>query len=90
MTLPDERYRAMKCGYQFLLDLCNPKATPKVPSEIRDRARSILKHYPGTYHFDMIAEALPRDFAKGNFLSLVVDNKSETNDDEFDPPPRVA
>ena len=45
MTLPDERYRALKCGEQFLLDLCNPKITPKVPTAVRDRARNILKHF---------------------------------------------
>ena len=92
MTLPDERYRAMKCGYQLLLDLCNPKATPKVPYEVRERARVVLKHYPGSYHFDMIAEALPNEFSKtSRWLSLVVDNKeTHINDDEFTPPPSAA
>jgi transposase-like protein len=89
MTLPDERYRAMRCGYQFLMELCNPAATPKVPRAIRERARSILRHYPGQYHFEMIAEALPNEFSKtSSFLKLV--NKQESNDDEFDPPPRLA
>lgn len=64
MTLPHERYRAMKCGYQFLLDLQDPKKTPKVPKYIRERASSILRHYPYEYHFEMIAEALPNDFEK--------------------------
>lgn len=59
MTLPDERYRALKCGEQFLLDLCNPKLTPKVPKYVRDRARSILKHYPSRYDMDRIAETMP-------------------------------
>jgi len=89
MTLPDERYRAMRCGYQFLMELCNPAATPKVPRSVRERARSILKHYPGQYHFEMIAEALPNEFSKtSSFLKLV--SKEESNDDEFDPPPRLA
>ena len=64
MTLPHERYRAMKCGYQFLLDLQDPKKTPKVPAYIRQRASSVLRHYPFEYHFDMIADALPNDFEK--------------------------
>jgi hypothetical protein len=59
MTLPDERYRALKCGEQFLLDLCNPKITPKVPTAVRDRARNILKHFPTKYDIDRIADALP-------------------------------
>lgn len=89
MTLPDERYRAMKCGYQFLTELCNPTMTPKVPKAVRERARSILKHYPGNYHFEMIAESLPKEFSKtSTFLKLV--NTSELNDNEFDPSPRLA
>jgi hypothetical protein len=37
------------------MDLCNPKKTPRVPSEVRDRARSLLKHYPRK--FDMMDPA---------------------------------
>jgi len=90
MTLPNERYRAMRCGYQFLMELCNSAATPKVPKAVRERARSILKHYPGQYHFEMIAQALPNEFSKTNsFLNLrLVDQKE--NDDEFNPPPSIA
>jgi hypothetical protein len=65
MTLPDERYRALRCGEQFLLDLCNPKATPKVPKYIRDRARYVLKHFPTKYEIEQIAEALPNLFKNG-------------------------
>lgn len=73
MTLPDERYRAMKCGHQFLLGLLDPKKTPKVPKSIRMQAASILRHYPSDYHFEMIAEALPKEFSKNNsFLTLEV------------------
>jgi len=63
MTLPDERYRALRCGHQMLLDLLNPKVTPKVPKYIRQRAGSILRHYPDSYHFTKIVENLPEDFA---------------------------
>jgi hypothetical protein len=88
MTLPDERYRAMKCGYQFLLDLCNPSATPRVPKEIRQRASSILKHYPSQYHFELIASALPNEFDKIPFMVKL--REKNINDEEFDPPPSVA
>ena len=63
MTLPDERYRALRCGHQMLLDLLNPKVTPKVPKYIRQRALSGLRHYPVSYHFTRIVEKLPEDFA---------------------------
>ena len=59
MTLPDERYRAILYTQQFLLDLCNPKATPKVPGSIRDKARSLLRHYPSSYDMDKISEKAP-------------------------------
>jgi len=65
LTLPDERYRAVLYTQQFLLELCNPKATPKVPGVVRDRARSLLRHYPSSYDMDRISEKAPE----------VVDNK---------------
>jgi hypothetical protein len=51
MTLPTERTDAVLRTEKFLLDLCNPKTTPRVPKEVRDRARSLLRHYPS--HYDM-------------------------------------
>lgn len=63
MTLPDERYRAMRCGHQMLLDLLNPKVTPRVPKYIRQRALGVLRHYPDPYHFTEIAEKLPEHFS---------------------------
>jgi hypothetical protein len=38
--------------------------TPKVPKYIRQRASSILRHYPFEYHFELISEALPNEFEK--------------------------
>ena len=66
MTLPDERYRALRCGHQLLLDLLNSKVTPKVPKYIRQRAANILRHYPDSYHFTKIVEKIPEDFAVSN------------------------
>ena len=56
MTLPTERCRAVIRTEKFLIDLCNPKATPKVPSEIRKRARACLKHFPTEFDMDYAAE----------------------------------
>ena len=66
MTLPDERYRALRCGHQMLLDLLDPKITPKVPKHIRKRALGILRHYPNSYHFTKIVDKMPEDFAVSN------------------------
>lgn len=76
VTLPDERYRALRCGHQMLLDLLNPKVTPKVPKYIRQRALSVLRHYPSSYHFEKIVENLPEDFAF-NSLFVKVTNENE-------------
>ena len=49
MTLPIERTYAVRNTEQFLLDLCNPKKTPRVPAGIRQQARRLLRHYPTKY-----------------------------------------
>lgn len=50
MTLPYERYNSVVACRQFLIDLIN---TPRVPRQIKDRARHILRHYPGEHDMKM-------------------------------------
>ena len=64
MTLPDERYRAVVQTRRFLFDLCNPQHTPRVPKLIRDRARSMLRHYPSDWDMQQAAESAPEVFAE--------------------------
>ena len=59
MTLPDERYRAIKWAETFLQDLQDPSKTPRVPKRVRMEARSVLRHYPATYYIDQLAAARP-------------------------------
>jgi len=59
MTMPDERYRALKQSKKLLEELCDPGKTPRVPSIIRDRARGILRHYPMDVDLDNLAEQCP-------------------------------
>jgi hypothetical protein len=59
MTLPDERYRAIKQSKRLLEELCDPGKTPRVPSLVRDRARTLLRHFPSEYELDNIAEKCP-------------------------------
>ena len=59
MTLPDERYWALIKTEQFLVDLLDPQKTPRVPRYIRDQARSLLRHYPGTYYIEELARRSP-------------------------------
>lgn len=59
MTLPDERYHALKAAESFLQDLLDPSKTARVPKVIRARARSVLRHYPGGYYIDEISRRAP-------------------------------
>ena len=59
MTLPDERYRALKAGKKLLEELCDPGKTPRVPSQVRDKARAALRHYPMDWEIDKMAENCP-------------------------------
>ena len=54
MTLPKERKNAVLRTEKFLVSLCDPKQTPRVPSSVRTKARRLLKHYPTEYHVDQI------------------------------------
>ena len=64
MTLPDERYRAVIQTRRFLLDLCNPQHTPRVPKIIREHARSMLRHYPSDWDMTVAATDSPHIFAE--------------------------
>ena len=61
MTLPDERYRAVKYAQDFLSRLAGGQYA-RVPKAVRDEARSILRHYPSTWDMDRAATAAPEVF----------------------------
>lgn len=42
MTMPNERTRAVMKARDFLLDLCQPKLTPRVPKKVRDEELEAL------------------------------------------------
>ena len=67
MTLPDERYHALKQGKKLLEELCDPGRTPRVPSIVRDRARGALRHYPSDYELEKMAEQCPELLNKQPF-----------------------
>ena len=64
MTMPYERKKAVLNTERFLLDLSNPRITPRIPKEIRVRARSLLKHYPTGYWMDEASEQAPKIFGE--------------------------
>ena len=61
MTLPDERYRAVKTAAQFLARLAGGDL-PRVPKAVRDEARSILRHYPLDWDMQRAARMAPEVF----------------------------
>lgn len=62
MTLPDERYRAVGWAREFFRSLLVKSETPRVPLEIRRRARAILKHFPWESDMERVAKKLPDIF----------------------------
>jgi hypothetical protein len=56
MTVPQERKNAVIKTEQFLLDLLDPKVTPRIPKSLRIQAHHCLRHYPSKHHMDIIAE----------------------------------
>jgi hypothetical protein len=55
MTVPIERTNAVVWTHDFLVELLDPKVTPRVPKSIRDKARRLLRHYPAEFEMDVIA-----------------------------------
>lgn len=63
MTLPDERYRAVKWAERFLRELATDrKKYPRIPKAVRQEAFSILRHYPGTWDMQRAAQDAPDVF----------------------------
>lgn len=72
MTVPRERTNAVIFTGNFLLELIDPKKTPRVPRAIRQRALSLLRHYPSQYHMEMIAD---REDGKQELIGMKVFGK---------------
>jgi len=46
MTTEQEEHYALIRARQFLVDLMDPKKTPRVPKYVREEARARVKHFP--------------------------------------------
>lgn len=64
MTMSDERYRSLVQTKNFLMELLSTQKTPRVPKIIRQRAHSLLRHWPDDYHLELMTEKMPEHFAK--------------------------
>lgn len=71
MTLPYERTRAVINVHQFLLDLCSaysPTGIKRIPKEVRQHARRLLKHFPRPYDLYAAAKCAPDVFDEQELL----------------------
>jgi hypothetical protein len=64
MTLPDERYRAIRQTRQFLQDLQDRTIYPRVPRAVRAEAYRLLRHYPTEWDLERLAEKSPNVIIK--------------------------
>ena len=62
MTLPDERYRAVMWAKKFLLEIANIRSG--LSKDMKDEARSILRHFPSEYDLNQAAQKAPEIFAE--------------------------
>ena len=62
MTLPDERYRAVRWAERFLISVIQTRSG--LSDEIKQEAKSILRHFPNEYDLDRASEACPEVFQK--------------------------
>jgi hypothetical protein len=64
MTLPNERRNSIIWTRDFLRSLLDPKETPGIPKKIRQRAHSLLRHYPSEYEMERAKKQAPRLFGE--------------------------
>lgn len=70
MTTPDEEARAIAMTRTFLFALLDPRQTPRVPREIRQRASRVLKHYPLLPPDDDYVPWIDRIIRKGRKIGI--------------------
>ena len=61
MTLPDERFRAVRHTQQFLVRLAGG-GYPRVPKAVRAEAGQLLRHYPLEYDMKKTCQTSPDIF----------------------------
>lgn len=62
--MPIERKWAIDNTKKFLLNLMDPKKTPRVPMSIRREARNCLKHYPNEFDMEQVQQLAPEVFGE--------------------------
>jgi hypothetical protein len=64
LTMPSERFYAIRNTREFLVELMDPKKTPGIPKTIRLKAYYAIKHFPGEYYMEQARELAPEIFGE--------------------------
>jgi hypothetical protein len=56
--IPIEEYYSLKETYSFLYELIDPQKTPRLPKEIRDKARKCIRNYPVERDLNLLYEGV--------------------------------
>jgi hypothetical protein len=59
VTIPPERFNAIRNTREFLRSLLDPKKTPRVPKTVRREAYWCLRHFPGELDMEYTARKVP-------------------------------
>ena len=80
MTLPYERTRTLINAYNFLLRLSSPyveDGIKRIPKEIRQEARWLMKHFPRPYDIHAAAKCAPDVFDEQEILRYDEERQQE-------------
>jgi hypothetical protein len=94
MTLPRERTSAVIRAREFLLRLCSPYGggIKRIPREVRQEARRLLRHYPGWFDlgradaFDAATASREGLESDAEWLRSISATKTEATPDECSVP----
>lgn len=89
MTLPYERSRAVISTREFLCKISSPYngGYKKVPTEVRQMARMLLRHYPHAYELHEAAKAAPDIFDAQAGYDLPYDSDNPAPEKSASPRP---
>lgn len=64
MTTPLERTRALQQAKELLEAILSSEEWPDLPTELRQQARTVLRHYPGQSDLRVLGKIAPAYFAR--------------------------
>lgn len=64
MTTPHERTRALEQAKEILDAILSSEEWPDLPVELRQQARTVLRHYPGQRDLRVLSRIAPAYFGR--------------------------